>query len=241
MRFYFITGSSKGIGLAIVKKLLEGTENYVIGFSRNNELVHDRFKHISVDFSDIDSLKDRVEEYFKVDREPKQVTLINNAGTLGEIGYLGELSSKSIPDIYNVNLIAPALLMNSFIKKFKDSSSEILIVNISSGAGNYPVDGWSGYCATKAALNMLSEVVATEQTIRGSKLKIFSLAPGIVDTEMQEKIRNTNADRFSGVEKFIGYKEDSQLASSEKVAVKIMDLLERPQKFKDVMQDVRNF
>lgn len=241
MKYYFVTGSSKGIGLALVKKLLENGENYVVGFSRSSNINHERFRHISLDLADVNSLKSQVEGYFDVGQVPDQVVLINNAGSLGEVGYVGELTSASIPDIYNLNLIAPAILMNAFIQKFKGSASEMLIVNISSGAGSYPVDGWSGYCATKAALNMLSQVIAAEQAIRGDRLRIFSLAPGVVDTDMQEKIRNTNAEQFSGVEKFVQYKKNSELSSPEKVAAKIMVLLENPHKFKDVMQDVRSF
>ncbi len=241
MNYYFVTGSSKGIGLALVKALLEYDENYVVGFSRNNDITHSRFTHISVDLADVDRLKKHVNEFFEVADTPDRVVLINNAGTLGEVGYLGEIENDLIPDVYNLNLVSPAILMNAFIKKFAVTSAEAIIVNISSGAGGYPVDGWSGYCATKAGLNMLSQVVATERGIRGDKVKIFSLAPGIVDTGMQEKIRSTKKGQFSGVEKFIRYKENSELASSEKVAEKMMILLEQPEKFKDVMLDIRHF
>lgn len=241
MKYFFVTGSSKGIGFALVKALLEKDENQVVGFSRQNEIKHERFKHISVDLADISTVKEQVNSYFEVYGEPEQITMINNAGTLGEVGYVGELASDSIVDVYNLNLIAPAILMNAFVEKFKATSSKILIVNISSGAGSYPVDGWSGYCATKAGLNMLSEVVASEQQIRGNNIRVFSLAPGIVDTGMQEKIRSSNAEQFSGVEKFVKYKENADLASSKTVAVKIMKLLEHPQNFKDVLQDVRSF
>ena len=241
MRYFFVTGSSKGIGLALVKAILDNEENWVIGLSRNNDLQHERFRHISIDLADVNRLKIQVDAIFDVDEEPSRVVLVNNAGTLGEVGYLGELASEAIPDIYNLNLIAPAILINAFIKKFGDKSTEALVLNISSGAGSYPVDGWSGYCATKAGLNMLSQVVATERGIRGDKVKIFSLAPGIVDTGMQEKIRSTKKGQFSGVEKFIRYKENSELASSEKVAEKMMILLEQPEKFKDVMLDIRHF
>ena len=241
MNYYFVTGSSKGIGLALVKALLEQGESYVVGLSRNNDLVHERFRHFSVDLSDVGRLKKQVNEFFEVPEVPDRVILINNAGMLGEVGYLGEIETESIPDVYNLNLVAPAMLMNAFIKEFAATSAESMIVNISSGAGGYPVDGWSGYCATKAGINMLSQVVATERGIRGDQVKIFSLAPGIVDTGMQEKIRSSQKGQFSGVEKFIGYKENAELASSEKVAEKIMVLLDQPEKFKDVMLDVRQF
>lgn len=241
MKYFFVTGSSKGIGLALVKAILDNEENWVIGLSRNNDLLHERFRHISIDLADVNRLKIQVDAIFDVDEEPSRVVLINNAGTLGEVGYLGELASEAIPDIYNLNLIAPAILINAFIKKFGDKSTEALVLNISSGAGSYPVDGWSGYCATKAALNMLSQVIEKEQGIRGRGVKIYSLAPGIVDTDMQEKIRSSNEWQFSGVDKFKKYKDNAELDTSERVADKIMKLLEHPERFRDLMQDVRSF
>lgn len=239
MHFYFITGSSKGIGLAIVKSLLQNKNAFVVGFSRTNEFKHDRFKHIEVDFSDINHLKENAEGYFQTEVDAESITLVNNAGTLGEVGYIGELDNHSLPLIYNVNLIAPVLLMNTFIKKFKNSTANLLILNISSGAGGYPVDGWSGYCATKSAINMISEVVSKEQEIRESKIKIFSVAPGVVDTDMQEKIRNTSNERFSGVEKFINFKNNKALVSTEQAAEKLVRILINPGKYKDVLLDIR--
>lgn len=240
MHFYFITGSSKGIGLAIVKCLLQNKNNFVVGFSRSNEFKHDRFKHVEADLSDINHLKENAEGYFQIAGDAESVTLVNNAGTLGEVGYLGELDNNSLPDIFNINLIAPVLLMNTFIKKFKESTANLLILNISSGAGGYPVDGWSGYCATKSAINMVSEVVSKEQEIRKSKIRIFSVAPGVVDTGMQEAIRNTDNEKFSGVEKFINLKSNKALASTGQAAEKIIRILEEPGNFKEVMQDVRS-
>lgn len=240
MHYYFITGSSKGLGLALVKLLLQKEDTFVVGLSRSNKLQHDRFIYKNVDLSDIKRLSKRVEDIFLVGEKAVSITLINNAGTLGEVGYMGELDNKKLPEIYNINLIAPALLMNAFIEKFKDNAATKLIVNISSGAGSYPVDGWSGYCASKSGINMLSEVISTEQALRKSNIKIFSIAPGVVDTEMQGKIRNTSSQRFSGVEKFVNLKEKGELASAEDAAAKILQILQNSEKYKEVMQDVRN-
>lgn len=243
MNYFFLTGSSSGIGLALAQALLKEGKNHVIGLSRHNALEHDRYTYKPVDLAQIEKLIPQLPELFDIDtnEEIKQVVLINNAGTLGEVGYIGELEAEKLPEIYNVNLIAPALLINEFLRKFKEIVPTVLILNVSSGAGGYPVDGWSGYCATKAGINMLGEVVAMEQEKRGSNVKIFNLAPGVVDTGMQEKIRKSDSQQFSGVQKFINLKEQQALADPAEVAQSIIHLLKNPHQYKEVKQDVRAF
>lgn len=241
MNYYFITGSSRGIGLALTKALLENEDHFVVGLSRHNEFKHERFRHESVDLAQIDELVTLLPKFFDVEESMDRAVLINNAGTLGEIGYVGELDTAKLPAVYNINLVAPALLANEFVKRLKTSASSLLILNISSGAGGYPVDGWSGYCATKAGINMFGEVMALEQEIRGTNIRIFNLAPGVVDTDMQGEIRGADTQYFSQVQKFINLKKESALATPSDVAKSIIHLLENLDKFKGVQQDVRKF
>jgi benzil reductase ((S)-benzoin forming) len=137
-------------------------------------------------------------------------------------------------------MVAPALLCNAFLKKYP--STQKTIVNISSGAANYPVDGWSTYCSSKAGLQMLSEVLALEAEKRNdTSLKVYSVAPGVVDTEMQQHIRQSSEHNFSRVEHFKNLKKDNQLTSSQDVAKKLAELLQNQAKFREVKQDVRNW
>lgn len=241
MNYFFITGSSRGIGLVLTKALLENEDYYVVGLSRHNEFQHDRFRHESVDLAKIDELVGLLPKLFEVEGPIQRAVLVNNAGTLGEIGYMGELDTAKLPAVFNINLVAPAMLANEFIKRFRTIADSLLILNISSGAGGYPVDGWSGYCATKAGINMLGEVIAQEQEIRGTGARVFNLAPGVVDTEMQEKIRGSDDQYFSQVQRFINLKKDAALANPSDVAQSIIHLLENPDKFNGVQQDVRKF
>lgn len=83
--------------------------------------------------------------------------------------------------------------------------------------------------------------MALEQEIRGTNIRVFNLAPGVVDTDMQGEIRGADSQYFSQVQKFINLKEDAALASPAAVAKSIIHLLENPDKFKAVQQDVRKF
>jgi benzil reductase ((S)-benzoin forming) len=237
---FFITGSSRGIGKALAEVLLEESEqNQVIGLSRSNSLEHERFKHIEIDLSE--DITDFARELFTRYKPRKKVVLVNNAGTLGDTAHVGDLDSQQLHKAFQVNVTAPAVLMNEFVRTYGAGEAAPLILNISSGAGKYPVDGWFGYCASKAALDMLSEVAAVEAEKSGSSLKVFAVAPGVVDTAMQEEIRQKSKQEFSGVEKFIQMKEEGALAPAREVAQKLLAFIQKPEQFEGVVQDVRNF
>jgi benzil reductase ((S)-benzoin forming) len=239
---FIITGTSKGIGRALLSQLLSQEEIKVIGISRTNtEIIHPNFKHISCDLTEVKEMEKRFENFFP-EGEFESIVLINNAGWVGEIGHLGKLSSQSICKIFEVNTIAPAILMNAFIKKYAQmKAAKRTVVNVSSGAASKALDGWSGYSASKSALNMLTQTAQIEADLVQNGIRFFAVAPGVVDTDMQMEIRNASAADFSSLPKFKGLKENNQLSSPESAAEKILYLIENSEKFEGVIQDVRNF
>lgn len=239
---FFITGSSKGIGKGLVEAILaESEKNFVVGISRSNSLEHERFAFVEADLSRDAEPEKVAQEVFKQYKPTGRAVLVNNAGTLGQTAYFGTLDNKKVQQAFQLNVTAPAILMNEFIKTFGQGEVEPIIVNISSGAGKYAVDGWSAYCASKAALDMLSHAAALEAGKKGSILKVFALSPGVVDTEMQSEIRSTEKKDFTRVDYFKQLKEEGGLASPEEVARKILKLINNPGKFEGVLQDVREF
>lgn len=241
MDYYFITGSSRGIGRALVEKALERPEARVTGFSRSTSEKHPHYTHVPVDLSDVTALASRVDNFFPALEAPRRLVLINNAGTLGEVKYLGELNDSSIVTLFNLNVTAPTLLMNAFIRQYRAVQAEKIIINVSSGAGKYPVDGWSGYCASKAALDMVSQVAALESERRADGFRIYALAPGVVDTAMQGHIRTADLADFSNLPKFMDYQTEKALDNPTTTAEKFFQLIDYPERFKEVLQDVRNF
>lgn len=231
----YITGSSQGIGRALASVLLE--EGWrVTGISRRQSLEHPAYKHITANLGT--PWQEWLPGIFTEEADQNRVLLINNAATLGEVGYLGSLSAQAVSDALALNVTAPALLMNEFLKRYVRNDK--LILNISSGAGQYPVDGWSVYCSSKAALDMLSEVGAHEADLaKKSNLNIFSVSPGVVDTAMQEQIRQTNKKDFSRVAYFQQLKSGKRLSDPEEVARHLLLLINHPREFKEVKQDVR--
>jgi benzil reductase ((S)-benzoin forming) len=241
VNYFFITGTSKGIGKAIAEALLSDSGNYVTGISRSCSISHKRYKHIPLDLSIHRSVIEKAGKIFVALEAPKKVVLINNAGSIGEVGYIGEIESSGIAESLHINMISSAILMNEFVRHYKELKAEKIIINISSGAGKRAVDGWGAYCASKAAVDMLSEVAAAEEKIRNRGFRIFSVAPGIADTEMQQKIRNTRQADFSTVEKFRKYEEEGMLPDPALVAQKYIYLINNTRQFTQTILSVRDF
>lgn len=239
---FIITGASKGIGKSLVNLLSENSENHIIGISRSIvEKEKSNVQHLSLDLGDFEAVNKGFEQIFP-NEDFERIVLINNAGWIGQIDYFGKLEAKNIQAIHNVNTIAPALLMNEFVHKYRDSkNSERTVINISSGAAKKGIDGWSGYSSSKAALNMMTESAQEEANKSNSKIKFFALSPGVVDTNMQEDIRSAPEDGFSLLGKFTGLKKDNALSSPEEAAEKIIYLIENRDDFEGVLQDVREF
>jgi len=161
---------------------------------------------------------------------------------IGEIAHLGKSSNQSIRQIFAINTIAPAILMNAFVKKYIIlKEAEKIVVNISSGAASKVIDGWSGYSASKAALNMLTQTAQNEADLDRNGIRFFAVAPGVVDTEMQLEIRNSSSEAFSSLPKFVALKENRNLSSPESLAEKIVYIIDNAEKFERVIQDVRDF
>lgn len=238
MDYYFITGTSRGIGKALAELLLKNENNIVYGFSRSNSIDAKNYIHKKFDLGNPDMVKDFE---FPELKDAGSVTLVSNSAAGMEIKSLGKLSSENIIYVYNVNLVSPSIMMNNFIKKFQQLKCRRIILNISSGAAYKAIESWSVYCASKAALAMISEVTDVEQKLNhpDNPVYVFSVGPGVVNTEMQTKLRNVSPEDFSMVDKFIEYYEKKELAEPEDIAVKLHKLLQSPVNFDKVALTVR--
>ncbi len=235
MNYYFITGPSRGIGKALTELILKGKDNHVIGISRHSTITHEHYTHIPLDLSDTVAVDNNLYKVFLALPEAKRLVLINNAAVIGDIGYVGENTNEHFNFVLDVNLVSAAMLMNTFLKTYNDHSGRKTVMNISSGAGKYPIDGWAAYCASKAGLDMLSQCADAEAKIRGNNARVFALSPGVVDTDMQAEIRQTDPERFSSVQRFKDYHRNKELQHPEQVAEKIIQVLENEDQYKEVL------
>ena len=173
-----ITGCSSGLGLALTNYYLQkGFKVY--GISRNKpEIQNQNFIHISFDLSKISEIKNSLTNILK---EIKNLDLVFlNAGMLGKIKILQELSIEEMQEVYNLNVYAN--------KELLDILMQIDVKNIfiiSSGASKTGYKGWGSYSLSKAGVNMLVNLYSNEMF----NTKIIALAPGVIKTPMTDYIR----------------------------------------------------
>lgn len=231
MRYWIITGSSKGLGKALAEILLKDSNNVVYGISRSNTIEHPNFHFLKTDLSDTNQLIDFQFPDLIIPEKlnPELIVLINNAATLGAIKYAGDLENATIITAQTLNIIAPHILMNGFIKKYhKENAVLKVIVNITSGAASSPYDGWSIYGSGKAAMDMMTQIAAKETELRKQNFKIVAISPGVMDTGMQNQVRNAEPDNFSRLGKFENLASENKLVSPTIAAGKLIDRILNP-------------
>lgn len=202
-----ITGHSRGLGAAL-SELLQAQGHHVMGLS--SQELNLASPQAVARFVQTDQLT----IFFTM---ASQAVLINNAGRLLPVGINGTLNSQEILDTINVNVSSALAITNAFLAATQHCKDR-RIAQISSGAARSPYAGWSVYCASKAALDQHARCIALE-AIPG--LRIESIAPGIIDTEMQGQVRATTIEQFPMRPKFDKLKAQGALASPQSVAQKL--------------------
>lgn len=239
MNAFYITGTSRGIGYALAEKLLKIPENRVFGISRSVAITHERYQHIKMDLRN----EKAVSKFrFKPPPRAQRLVLVNNAGVISPVAPVGRLDNRALSEGFTINLISPTLLINQFIQETKNRRAERLVINISSGAAKHAIDSWAGYCAGKAGLDMFSEVLQSEQPLHSPKnpVRAFSIAPGVVDTDMQRSIRATPKKDFASKDRFVEMKKSGVLVSADKTAQALLKIIDQPDRYTDVCLDLRD-
>jgi len=232
MKYAIVTGVSRGLGASAAKYMLE-SGIHLIGISRSkNEELHViagennvDYEHIECDLSDLDELNNVIEALREnvLGQELTHLYLINNAAMVGPIEKAQETSPEALKQHYHLNVLTPMILMNTIIK---ESNNALFIgANITSGAADKPTYGWSAYCSSKASIDMYTKTVALEQKELGTNHKVFGFSPGIMDTDMQEKIRSATPQQFVNVDTFKGFHEQNLLSDTDEVASILVDIM----------------
>jgi NAD(P)-dependent dehydrogenase (short-subunit alcohol dehydrogenase family) len=207
-----VTGTSRGLGAALATTLLERGIP-VLGLARqhNPALTHvgPGLTQTALDLSDTDALMHWLasDEMARFLADDDAVLLINNAGTVEPVGPLGTQGGGAIAQAVSLNVTAPLLLADAFVTA-TPAARDRRIVHVSSGAARKAYAGWNVYGATKAALDHHARAVV-EDGVPG--LRICSLAPGLVDTDMQLQVRSSDGARFPARERFESLKRDGAL------------------------------
>ncbi|MFY3455922.1 SDR family oxidoreductase [Achromobacter xylosoxidans] len=243
-----LTGASRGIGAAMARGLAKpGTRLITLARREDPELAayarsqDAQLEQVSVDLSDLAAAEAAARRICDtLPRDARRYLLINNAGTVHPVsGTDALIDGPAIAAAFNLNVTAVMLLTARFLAAVADLKADRRVLNISSGAGRNPNAGWGVYCATKAALDMYSRVVKQEQGEGGAR--VVSLAPGIVDTDMQAAIRSSDPKSFPALAKFQDFHASGKLSSPANVASRILAYLDRDDFGTTEIDDIRNY
>jgi NAD(P)-dependent dehydrogenase (short-subunit alcohol dehydrogenase family) len=169
----------------------------------------------------------------------ESVTLINNAGIIGRVGGVDHTTAEDLDNVLRVDLEAPVHLIQTFLRATRNWQCVRRVLNISSGAGRRAIAGWSTYCAAKAGLDHFTRSAALDEAAHPNGAKFVSLAPGVIDTEMQGQLRSADPAGFPDQARFIELKATGQLASPEDAARAVLAYLARPDFGANPVADVR--
>lgn len=143
---------------------------------------------------------------------------INNAGVLEPIAPLREIASDAFMRHLQINVMGVVHGSQAYIAHVRACGHAGVLINISSGAAWRGYAGWAPYCAGKAAVDRISEVIQLEEGSPKGRLRVHAVAPGVVDTQMQDVIRSMSADVFPDVEHFRAMKAKEQFNTMPFVA-----------------------
>lgn len=226
----WITGASSGIGAALAETV-PFADAHVFDISRSGGAPG--AEHVPADLSDPSSWA-AIEAHLLAQVGGfggARLVFVHNAGSLDPMGFAGEVDSEAYRRNVTLNSGAPPALGHAFLKAAVAFAGESHLLMLSSGAATSPYPGWSSYCAGKAALEMWCRAAGEEQRLRAERgepsVRIVSVAPGVVATPMQERIRRMPAEQFPDVEKFVGLHERGELKDPQDAARGIWDLLNR--------------
>ncbi|MDD3354704.1 SDR family NAD(P)-dependent oxidoreductase [Zoogloea sp.] len=221
-RSAILTGHTRGLGAALLAEL-QNRGFQVLGLSRNRLAEAPGLTQQSIDLASPSSLqswlKTNALAHFLADAD--QAVLINNAGSLQPVAMLGQQDAQAIAAAVAVNVTAPLTLANGFLAVTAEVRDR-RILHISSGAARSVYPGWSVYGATKAALDHHARAAAAE---RHPGVRIASLAPGVLDTDMQVEVRASDPAQFPGLSRFTILKQEGQLRAPAAAATELVTYL----------------
>ena len=231
-----ITGSSRGLGAALAaQRLLPGHE--VLGLARHQNAVLQaqaeaagaRLTQWPADLADPGAAAQQLAQWLaRIDASAlASASLINNAGVVGTLAPLDRVPLADIVQGLRVGLEAAMLLTAVFLDATRHWPAQRRVMNISSGLGRQAMAGSAVYCAAKAGMDHFSRAVALEQAGQANPARVVSMAPGVIDTDMQAELRGSDAALFPERVRFVKLQADGVLSSPEDCARRLLARLAR--------------
>ena len=181
---FFVIGSSRGLGKELVSCLKKISGATIVAPQRSE-----------LDLSKLLQKNALSRLFLPMCSAWDHVYLIANASVVEPIGQIGTLNSEELAAHAHTNFVSYMQIINTFIAESRHISGEKKILAISSGAAASAHEGLACYCATKAALEMFVRCIHKEQLQR-KNFQIMAFRPGVMDTDMQTRLREASAEEY---------------------------------------------
>lgn len=244
-----LTGASRGMGLAMAEQLL-APDHHLLCISRHTSptlatLAAQQacaLEQWSMDLSDAQPVASALSLWLSQlgPNALKSATLINNAGVIPAIAPLSASDPLGLTRALRVGLEAPMLLTAAFLKATVALPIPRKVLNISSGLGRRPMASQAAYCAAKAGMDHFTRCLALDEARVANGAKVCSLAPGVIDTDMQTQLRNAAPEDFPDQTAFAQLQQSGQLTSASEAARRVLAWLARPDFGLQPVADVRD-
>jgi NAD(P)-dependent dehydrogenase (short-subunit alcohol dehydrogenase family) len=193
-----ITGASRGIGAQAARVFANAGANVVLLARSQDDIaalageIGERAIAIPCNVSRYSEMSSAVETAVQVFGGLD--VLINNAGVVDPIGHLEATDPEAWSKLIDINVKGVFNGIHAALPALKARGGGS-VLTISSGAAHNAIEGWSAYCTSKAAVNMLNRSLHLEEAANG--IRAIGLSPGTVATEMQRKIKASGINPVS--------------------------------------------
>ena len=246
-----VTGASRGMGRAMAEQLLARPGHTLICISRGTspELAaspvgegssQQQWAH---DLSDAGPAAAQLSHWLQgLDaRRFASATLINNAGVIARPAPLSDADLPDLARALRVGLEAPMLLASAFLKATQGwTHATRKVLNISSGLGRNAMASQAPYCAAKAGMDHFTRALALEEARSPNGARVASLAPGVIDTDMQVQLRGGDPAKFPDRERFARMQSEGMLTTPAAAAARVLAYLDRSDFGSQPVADVRD-
>lgn len=248
MPLVVLTGASRGMGLAMARQLLQGGHALVTLSRGTSSELEDVARHAGMplaqwpqDLADGAQAAARLRAWLESQPASRyaSATLINNAGVVPRIAPLADSDPADLASALRIGLEAPMQLTAAFLAATRGWGVPRKVLNISSGLGRRPMASQSAYCAAKAGMDHFTRCLALDEARQSGGARVCSLAPGVIDTDMQVHLRGADPGAFPDVQNFAQLKATGMLTSPDEAAARVLAWLARPDFGDAPVADVR--
>ena len=245
---YILTGASRGMGRAMAEQLLSPLHMLVCLSRKTDNALALQAQQAGCalaqwpqDLAQAEAVATRLAQWLRAQdgNAYASATLVNNAGVIPHIAPLSAIAPAELAQALRVGLEAPLALTAAFLAATDHWPGARRVLNISSGLGRRPMASQAPYCAAKAGMDHFTRCLALEEALKPNGAKVCSLAPGVIDTDMQVQLRGADAAEFPDRARFEQLKSGGLLDSPEAAARKVLAYLARPDFGAEPVADVR--